>query len=141
MSYCRWSSMNWRCDVYVYCDSEGGWTTEVAELRRIIPPIPNLPYIGFGNWLYRWAGGESHARTWRRWIYDRALHFASFWRRRIHMPSVGRMPLRKIGLPYDGEIFNDPTPLACADRLERLRSLGYRVPQHAIDALRAEAAE
>ena len=43
MSYCRWSSMNSMCDVYVYEDDAGGWTTHVAAKRRILPPIPSLP--------------------------------------------------------------------------------------------------
>lgn len=42
MSYCRWSSMNWMCDVYVYEDVDGGWATHVAGRRRAIPPIPDL---------------------------------------------------------------------------------------------------
>ena len=47
--------------------------------------------------------------------------------------------MRKIGLPEDGETFNDATAGDCADRLEYLRALGYQVPQYAIDALREEA--
>lgn len=42
--------------------------------------------------------------------------------------------------PFAGETFNDPTPSACADRLELLRSHGWDVPQEAIDRLRDEAA-
>jgi len=30
MSYCRWSSDNWRCDLYCYEDVNGGITTHVA---------------------------------------------------------------------------------------------------------------
>lgn len=47
--------------------------------------------------------------------------------------------MREIGLPMDGKAFNDETAEACAGRLEALRTLGYRVPQYAIDALREEA--
>lgn len=31
MSYCRWSSDNFKCDVYVYADVSGGWTTHVKR--------------------------------------------------------------------------------------------------------------
>lgn len=34
MSYCRWSSDNFQCDVYVYEDCAGGWTTHVAGRRK-----------------------------------------------------------------------------------------------------------
>jgi hypothetical protein len=33
MSYCRWSSDNFRCDLYCYEDAGGGWTTHVAGAR------------------------------------------------------------------------------------------------------------
>lgn len=39
MSYCRFSSDLWQCDVYVYEDCDGGWTTHVASARlRHEPP-------------------------------------------------------------------------------------------------------
>lgn len=110
MSYCRWSSNDFRCDVYVYEDCAGGWTTHVA-----------------GNRVRRDAN-------------DRPIHFD--W----HQPHVtgdydawAAENLSAIGLPHDGETFNDPTPGECADRLEALRALGYNVPQYAIDELREEA--
>jgi len=34
MSYCRWSSEDSNCDVYVYEDFFGGWTTHIAERRK-----------------------------------------------------------------------------------------------------------
>ncbi|MNG24402.1 hypothetical protein D3C84_1091230 [compost metagenome] len=52
--------------------------------------------------------------------------------------AADRIP---IGLPHDGEDFDDQTADACADRLEYLREVGYRVPQYAIDQLREEAKE
>jgi hypothetical protein len=30
LSYCRWSSDNFRCELYCYQDTCGGWTTHVA---------------------------------------------------------------------------------------------------------------
>lgn len=42
MSYCRYSDMNWRCDVYVYEHVGGYWVTHVAMKRKVIPPIPDL---------------------------------------------------------------------------------------------------
>jgi hypothetical protein len=53
---------------------------------------------------------------------------------------VRKAKLVNIGLAHDGQTFDDPTPEACADRLEQLRAAGYVVPQSAIDRLREEAA-
>ena len=34
MSYCRWSTNDFQCDLYCYEDCSGGWTTHVAGLKR-----------------------------------------------------------------------------------------------------------
>lgn len=147
MSYCRWSSMNWRCDVYTYEDVMGGWTTHVAGRRRVIPPIPDILGGQVSMAMHRWSGctwdKESrelvYPSRWRRFVYvDLWCRLSGFWHSRLHMGSLHLIPLRPIGLPFDGETFNDPTPTECADRLEWLRGLGYIVPQYAIDALRSE---
>lgn len=33
MSYCRWSSMDYQCDLYIYDDVSGGLTVHVAAGR------------------------------------------------------------------------------------------------------------
>jgi hypothetical protein len=120
MSYCRWSSDGWRSDVYVYEDVSGGWTTHVAGRKRTHPEeCPKLPWDRDApDWEKRFTAAYEAERKW-----------------------VDESTLEPIGLPHDGESFNDPTPGDCADRLEALRALGYHVPQHAIDTLRAEAEE
>lgn len=146
MSYCRWSSMNWMCDVYVYEDVGGGWTTHVAGRRRALPPIPDLAFGSFGMAMHRWSGCYYDRDTrkmvyplrWRALVYGVWSRFRTFWHNKVHMGSLNLIPLRTIGLQHDGETFNDPTPTDCADRLEQLRGLGYKVPQHAIEALRSE---
>ena len=148
MSYCRWSSMNWRCEVYVYEDLCGGWTTHVASRRRVVQPVPSLLFCRFGEWIRRACGWSfdlpSRTLTFpnrrARWIYKAWDKFAMAWER-LHRLSMDLIPLRPIGLPCDGESFNDATPGECADTLARLRDMGYIVPQYAIDALLAEDAE
>lgn len=138
--------MNWRCDVYVYEDVYGGWTTHVAGRRRIFPPVPDILCSDFSLRLHHWSGYEWDRETrkgvypswWRGAVYGAWSRFVAFWHRWIHMGTLRLIPLRPIGLPYDGESFNDPTPGECADRLEQLRAIGYIVPQSAIDRLRAE---
>lgn len=144
MSYCRWSSMNWMCDVYVYESIYGGWETHVAGGRRIFPPIPDfflsgkLPSCG-GKW-----DGASHTVVYPNVLCRMAAKivfgFGAFWHNRVHMRMLEAIPIRKHTLPFAGQSFIDPTPGECAERLEHLRSLGYVVPQYAIDELRAEQA-
>lgn len=82
-----------------------------------------------------------YPHPWRGRLYRAWCSVSAFWHNRIHMGSLHLIPLRPIGLPHDGGGFNDATPAECADRLEWLRSMGYVVPQYAIDALRSESAE
>ena len=144
MSYCRWSSMNWRCDVYVYADCGGGWTTHVAGRRRVVPPIPDLPLMHFPSFGGQWsrdARRMDYPTRWHALAAKIVFGFAAFWHNRVHMATLHLIPLRPIGLACDGESFNDPSPTDCADRLEQLRAGGYIVPQGAIDALRSEVVE
>lgn len=143
MSYCRFSSDNWRSDVYVYEHCDGGFVTHVAGNKRMFPPIPDIPL----SWMPRF-GGE-YSMTERRMIYPSRWHslaascgfrIYALWHR-LSMWSLSVIPMKNIGLPHDGESFSDETPAECSDRLESLRAIGYHVPQYAIDTLRAEAAE
>lgn len=116
MSYCRWSSNDFQCDVYVYADVAGGWTTHVAsrehDMTGVELPEP-VAYNGenFDEW------------------YDR---------HGVVSKLLKKCELVPIGLPFDGWTFNDGTPGACAERLAQLKEAGYRVPQYAIDQLRFE---
>jgi hypothetical protein len=116
MSYCRFSDEDFRCDVYVY-ESACGYETHVAARRRVLredmlpPPLPDS------------ASPEQQV----------ARHM------RV-MEIVDSAEVQEIDLPEAGESFLHATPGECADNLERLRAAGFRVPQYAIAALRAEAA-
>lgn len=122
MSYCRFSSDNWRSDIYVYEDVNGGWTTHVAG-NRFVGNIPEEPdFIGLDP---NDEGAVRKALNQHKAVMD-------------FIQSAERQP---IDHPLAGQSFNDPTPAACADRLESLRAAGFHIPQHAIDDLRSEAAE
>lgn len=121
MSYCRFSSDDFRCDVYVYEDAYGGWVTHVAGRRHVIDEDALPPPV---EWI---PGDEDSVHRW-------------FERYRQVSKLIDGAELVDIGLPHDGASFNDPTPGACADRLEQLRELGYRVPDRAIKRLREEEA-
>jgi hypothetical protein len=118
MSYCRWSSDDFQCDVYVYEDCAGGFTTHVAGRRHVFKePLP--PVVPM----------------------DEKLKDEYFERYEKVNKMLDEANLVDIELPYAGESFNDDTAGECADRLEELRDIGYIVPQYAIDALREEALE
>lgn len=118
MSYCRWSSDDFQCDVYCYADTLGGYATHVAA-NRAIPAEPLPPKVPFD---------PQHMDAWLA-------------RHEKVMGMIAKAERHPIGLPHDGESFNDPSPDLAADRLMELREAGYRVPQYAIDALRQEAME
>ena len=118
MSYCRFSNNDYQCDVYCYASVSGGYVTHVASNRPILdgtlpPPVP-------------WEKGNDDA-----W----------FARHEAVMAWMEKAERKPIGLPYDGESFDDPAASDAADRLQMLKDAGYNVPQYAIDALREEAGE
>lgn len=124
MSYCRWSSDGWSCDVYVYANVSGSWTTHVAGRKRVnAEPCPRMDWDALARLTYeeRLAAVESWQRAESEWLEE--------------------SPLVDIGLPHDGKSFNDETPGDCANTLEMLRAAGYTVPQYAIDTLREEDGE
>jgi hypothetical protein len=118
MSYCRWSSDNFQCDVYVYASKEG-WATHVANSRS--EPSPSFPW---------WAMSIPILSTiaWR------------IWSKRSKQWSANRT-LTPIGLSRDGQSYYDDCPICCADRLQEMKEEGYLVPQYTIDELREEANE
>lgn len=115
MAYCRFSSDDFRSDVYVY-ESESGWVTDVASVRYTIdpsalpPPVPLTPDMA-DAWLAR---------------------------HQVVMGLVADAAVAPIGLSHDGAHFLDRTPGACAARLRGLTTAGYRVPEGVVEALDGE---
>lgn len=122
MSYCRWSACDFQCDVYVY-ESVGDFFAIHVAGNRQTPETP--PPADIGEW---WTRGEQGVAD-----YIERQEAVEKW--------LATAERKTIGLPHDGETFQEPDATACADRLEYLRGLGYIVPQFAIDALREEAKE
>ena len=110
MSYCRFSSDNFKCDVYVYEDVMGGFTIHVAASKIIgnAPELPNITEVSNDEYFK---------------AYEAQMKF---------METVKH---EKIGLSQDGKAFNIATAKECADKLLELKAIGYNVPQYAIDAL------
>jgi len=120
MSYCRWSSMNWTCDLYCYADITGGWTTHVAPRRRV-DAVPEDRQEDF------MAGRISLAER-------EHLH-------RQQMTALEQIPFEPLRLPHAGETFHDSTLAEFKRRLLELRELGYRFPDEMIDQIDTELAE
>jgi len=115
MSYCRWSSDDFHCDIYCYEHVGGYWVIHVAG-NRVLGDIPSTKGLLSLDSVEAFI--EAH---------------------RAQMAFLETAERAAIGLPYDGESFDCDTASDCADKLEELRAVGYIVPQYAIDALREEA--
>ena len=120
MSYCRWSSMNWTCDLYCYADITGGWTTHVAPRRRV-EAVPENRQDDF-------IAGKISLDEFTE------LH-------RQQMTALERIPFEPLRLPHAGETFHDSTLAEFKRRLLELRQLGYRFPDEVTDQIDTELAE
>lgn len=112
MSFCRFSTNDFQCDLYCYEDCNGGFTTHIAKRRPIFTePLPEPVEFKEGKvaaWMVR------HNKV---------------------MEMVMSCEFVTIDLPYSGQRFNDATVKEFCDRLIELRSIGYIFPFHIIDEL------
>jgi hypothetical protein len=120
MSYCRWSDMQYTCDIYAFHHVQGTYEVWVAERRHTSdkpkPLVPPYPIGGTEEQIAYWVDLNNAFSEW--------------------MEQATLVP---IGLPHDGEMFSLSSPEDAADKMEELKAAGYHVPQYAIDALREEA--
>jgi hypothetical protein len=105
MSYCRWSSDNFKCDVYVYQNTNGYYTTSVAA-SRITGDVPTID-----------------------WSTPDTLYESS----KAHIHFMESCPRELIGLPCDGMTFEDDSLTDLCACLVKLQSMGYAVPAWVID--------
>ena len=117
VSYCRWSSNNWDCDLYCYEDVSGGFTTHVAG-NRIDGQIPQEDWTLIKDNPGKFM--EQHA---------------------AQMKFLETCTRSKIGLPHDGATFNDPDLESFLGRVLELQAMGYHVPPYVAESIREEIAE
>lgn len=117
MSYCRWSSEDFMCDLYVYESIADSFVVHVAA-SKIIPAEPMPPRLPDDK-------------------FDPEAYLA---RHREVSRIYSASERVKIGLPYDGETHTFSSAAACLEFMLQLRALGYRVPDYAIEAMRHKAA-
>ena len=113
MSYCRFSSDTFRCDIYAYL-GWSGYTIHVAA-NRIVGDVPPLLL-------------DADPKEFMR-AYERQRAFLTTARH------------EDITLPHAGETFVEDTLEDFERRLLYLREIGYRFPDHVLDEIRDEMRE
>ena len=119
MTYCRFSSDDWRSDIFAF-EGEDGWVVEVAGRRLLTLP----PAIDRGLDA---STAEGRA-IWQQQHREQMSHLATAERIAIDHPDAGSSHVCA-------------SAGAAADLLERLAAEGFHVPTYAIEQLRAEEAE
>lgn len=126
MSYCRWSTDDFQCDLYCYESSEG-WMTHVAGNRvhwKVdLPPDVEIEF--FKNGRVKKGAISRHTR---RWVQVMRL-----------LDDESNYDRKPIGLEYDGASFCDDSPEDWLLTLEMLRGEGYRFPTFVIDNAKEES--
>ena len=130
MSYCRFSSDRYGCDVYVYEDVHGGYTCHVAARKIVnLHEAPHCPDL------------IDYPRDEEGKITEEAL--ADFMvKHRAYMDWLKDSAIREeIGLEFDGQTFNVETATSMGNELQLLKNMGYNVPQYVIETLWEEGKE
>lgn len=99
MSYCRWSSMDFKCNLYVY-EAEDGIAIHVAS-NRVLGDVPSID----------WSSPEQMFKT-----YQEQMKF---------MGTVKREP---INLRYDGDSYHGLTKENACAVIKLLGDVGYVFP-------------
>lgn len=107
MSFCRWSSMDFGCDLYCY-ESVEGIVTHVAN-QRIVGEVPKVDSSLLLNFT------EENAEKY-------------FEQQKVQSAFLETAERKPIGLKYDGQTFYDDKE-TFLDRLNMLREEGYMFPE------------
>lgn len=107
MAYCRFSSNNWKSDIYAYQDC-GGYSVHVAARRHVgdIPKLPPFSSIPILEWMR---------------AYD------------AHIVAVKQSECVTIGGPYDGAYFFYASIDEMIAGLREIADYGYNVPSWLYD--------
>jgi hypothetical protein len=113
VSYCRFSTDDFRCDLYLYQDVQGGYTLHVAANREVgeIPRVPSVGKCSKEEWI------EANRRQ---------IDFLMTCER------------RPIGLGHDGACFRMQDLAEVLATVRMLAAAGYRVPDYLIRDLEVE---
>jgi hypothetical protein len=115
MSYCRWSSDDFRCDVYAY-ESDAGFIVHVANSMYIgdIPRVPFILDVSNEEFLKAYHAQHDFLKTAKQ---------------------------KKIGLENDGENFQYDSLPEMLGALRGLKNKGYRIPDWVFKEILIEITE
>ena len=118
MSYCRFSSNDYQCDIYVYHDVGGGITVHVAGTRVMYQePLPKpVPF------------SEDRIQEWlkRNQEVERMFEMS---------------PHEDIVAEHAGESFYGLSEEGAVGLIRKLQGLGYRIPEGVVEALQEDLLE
>lgn len=122
MSYCRWSSDGFRCDVYAYEHVDGYYAVHVASRKRLFPPdfMPDLTKDFFA----RKISAETYAKNHKE-----------------YMDLMDTLPWRDLTYPSAGKTFEEPDLESFLARMKALKAEGARIPDGVIEGIEAELKE
>jgi len=112
MSYCRWSSIDFKCDLYVY-ESSDGVVINVAS-NRVVEDLPPIDFSSTAKMV------ESYNKQ---------------------MKSMDVVTHKAIGGPCDGGSWYGLTHKRAAEIVEMLGEAGYIFPETLIEDLLEDAEE
>ncbi len=121
MSYCRWSSDDFGCDIYAYAAVGGSYMVHVKASRRVGPLARHPLILSLLNGQLSNEQWEDAYRVWNE-----------------SMDSAAHVP---IGLACDGESYSLDTLEDLDAKLRELRAMGYCYPDDVLEVIAEEMAE
>ena len=120
MSYCRWSTDNFNCDLYAY-QSDRGYIIHVCA-GKYSGDIPknDMSFLDSGT----------------KEDIDKYLQTSKV--QSDYLKTCGTEP---IGLPYDGETFELETIEDFYNKMQELIKVGYRCPESVLEGIKDEINE
>jgi hypothetical protein len=110
MSYCRWSSDSFRCDVYAYESVYGGFELHLAS-NRIPDDAPRvddkLLYSDISKWCKQYNKLSKYMETCKHTKIDHEFSGASFTYDTLEELRDGFIKLREQGFNYPDYVLED----------------------------------
>jgi len=124
MSYCRWSSMDFGCDIYAF-EHVGGWWQIYVAGNRVVGDIPKTPAVPPPG------ATEAEKLAWATAYVETS---------RMQSQFLKTAEREDITLPHAGEAFQCPTIEDFRAKMLELRELGYVFPDAVFDEIDEELA-
>lgn len=122
MSYCRWSSDDWRCDIYAYESVGDYWVIHVAG-NRVVGDIPRSPVR---------PEPDANDETKQEWLNAYCVAH------KAQMAFLSNCQREDINLPFAGESFDCSTLQDFKEKMLMLRGIGYNFPDHVLETIDEE---